>query len=245
MKKLITTYPGGFPLTLDRVRWMEDGINEAILALCRSLLPTGATSMILEGCEISETSQDHFNVSPGWIYLGGGWNKICKVSSHSFTVQNGSIPFPITGTTPRWVNTLDIDPSGNVTFFNGDNNSVHRIRHASVQISGDELLPAVASVYGKDGMWVQGTSVSTRKQGDILQIRGRYFGLGPIFNEIIPVEHRPANDVRVPIAAFFLDAGKNYTPLLSIKANGQVTIIDMENPSQEDVMYYINLSIPI
>ncbi|HZK07830.1 MAG TPA: hypothetical protein VFC92_06480 [Bacteroidales bacterium] len=245
MKKLIMTHEGGMPLNLDQLRWLDNGINEALHAICRSLLPPGATSLVLEGCDITPVQNtDQFNVSDGWLYRHEGGGNICRVQAHTFSYQ-GAYPFPDTGLTPRWMDTTSFDASGSVTFHDGSNKQVHAVQEATVVVDDDPSSPAVVSVPGREGNWVPGTSISTRRQGDLLQIKGGYYGINGLFNETIPAGHRPTNDIRVPIAAFYQDNGDNYTPLLWIKASGQVTIIDTTHPSQSDVGYFINLSIPI
>ncbi len=239
MKKLITTYTGGFPLTLDRVRWMEDGINEAILAICSSMLPPGASSMILEGCEISETSQDVFSVSRGWIYLGGGCNKICKVNPHTFTYRNGE-PFPNTGETPRWVFYTYNDLSGSVTFFDGSNKQVHRIEEASVQISGDDLKPAVASVPGRDGMWVQGDHIKSRIADGCLQLSGEVDSITNI--GLLPMQHRLMYEISIPIVGEVQEGNVKFIAFLTIYQSGNMVITP---PSQQGTTYYVNCIIPI
>ena len=245
MKKLKTTYPDGFPLTLDRVRWMEDGINEAILALCRSLLPPGATSMIIEGCEIIETSQDVYLIQPGWIYLvQEGYEKICRVNSDTFNFQ-GSFPFPAVGLTPRWNSEL-VATTASVTFFDGTSRHVEYVDEAYIVVEDEDTLTPVSSVPGRDGMWrkiIDSEIIEYRITNSSLAIKGSASNNGYIGR--LPAIVNPGNKYLLPICCQHQDGNEVYgVGILKINESGEIYLIRNDGIPY-DVDYTINILINI
>jgi len=246
MKKLITTHEGGMPLTLDRIRWMDEGINEALHAICRSLLPPGATSLILEGCEVvSAGGGDQYNVSAGWLYRDEAGNgRICRVLAHTFSYQ-GADPFPAVGTTPRWMDSMNFDASGSVTFHDGSNKQVHGVQRATVVVDDDPSNPAVVSVPGRIGTWkpIEGSNlIQYRLTPDTLEIRGEadegYLGK-------LPAAINPGIKVLHPVACQHEDQLEEYgLGVLKINQTGEIYLIRKDG-IQYDVDYHLNVIIPI
>lgn len=245
MKKLIMTHEGGMPLNLDQLRWLDNGINEALHAICRSLLPPGATSLVLEGCDITPVQNtDQFNVSDGWLYRHEGGGKICRVQAHTFSYQ-GADPFPDTGLTPRWMDTTSFDASGSVTFHDGSNKQVHAVQEATVVVDDDPSSPAVVSVPGRIGIWkpIEGSNlIQYRLTPGRLEIRGEaddgYLGKLPaVINPGIKVLH--------PVACQHEDQFEEYgLGVLKINQTGEIYLIRKDG-IQYDIDYHLNVIIPI
>ena len=113
MKKLITTNEGGFPLVLDDLRWMTSGIYESLKAVCRALIPTGETGLILEGCELIDNGNNNYVLSEGYVYFKTStYEEICRVDAQQLTLISpyttpALMPYPIT------------DSAGAKVFYNG------------------------------------------------------------------------------------------------------------------------------
>ena len=127
MDKLKTSTNGGFPLTLDDVRHLQNSIRDAILGLSAPYGTTIAGSYILSGCEyVVEPSPSTVDtIKDGWIVLGG---EICKVNEHTVSKF-------IPGTKRLWVVEESNDANGLKVLENGTTYNSHAIRTANVIIT--------------------------------------------------------------------------------------------------------------
>jgi len=244
MKNLITTATGGFPFTLDRLRWMDEGHKEALKALCQSLLPPGATSMILQGCEITTSATpDLYNVSAGWIYLETDlFKEICQVDAHSFTTGAG-LGFQYS----FWDNDY-VYPNGSVIFFDGSTKQVDQLIKAKIYDGQvNQGCPLVSDVPAINGTWVTPSlgndwngSVSYKYNRFMLCIKGTIWNDGTqtdLFT--LPSYLRPTEDVYTPIY-LPLTYGMT-TAYLKVATTGVVTVIN----SNIEGGVVINVIIPL
>jgi len=237
MKNLITTATGGFPFTLDRLRWMDEGHKEALKALCQSLLPPGATSMILQGCEITvSATPDLYNVSAGWVFLQTDTiSEICEVVAHSYTVNPGDLIY--------WEEEIIQDASGSVTFYDGTLKQVHHNTRAKVSAGeGDPGLPLVSTVPAINGTWVK-PNITGSYDGDIyykvnrfgLAIKGTIAGpSGNLF--MLPVNARPSVTTRIALTSTISTYENTH---FVINTSGQVSYDHNSNGPTYNT-YYIN-----
>jgi hypothetical protein len=239
MKNLITTAAGGFPFTLDRLRWMDEGHKEALKALCQSLLPPGATSMILQGCEITTSATpDLYNVSAGWIYLETDlFKEICQVDAHSFTTGAG-LGFQYS----FWDNDYDY-PNGSVIFFDGSTKQVDQLIKAKIYDGQvNQGCPLVSDVPAINGTWVK-PNITGSYDGDIyykvnrfgLAIKGTIAGpSGNLF--MLPVNARPSVTTRIALTSTISTYENTH---FVINTSGQVSYDHNSNGPTYNT-YYIN-----
>lgn len=247
MKKLITTQPGGFPLTLDRIRWMEAGINEALLAICRSLVPPGSTSLIIEGCEVIALSEGNYSIAPGWVYINDlqGDESIRKVDAQTFS-YSGILPFPTGGTTPRWSKVVDT-PNGTVTFYDGSTKVVETVNRATIVVNDEVTKPALASVPNQDGSWLPLTNAYNNANYNLrngnLSIRAT--ATESCLLGTLPPTINPGIEVLIPVACQHADGLSEYgVGYVKISNSGAVNLIRKDTIGY-DVIYQINISIAI
>jgi hypothetical protein len=247
MKNLITTDTGGFPFTLDRLRWMDEGHKEALKALCLSLLPPGATSMILQGCEITTTATPGlYNVAAGWVYLDTVIKQeICEVDAHSFQADPA-----LNLVDAYWDSVVSYDLSGSVTFFDGSNKQVHQVIKAKVfGGQGSQENPRVLDVPAINGTWVTFASLSLVE--DNLSYKITKFGLSikgsitGISSDLytLPEKFRPKQLTRITLTP--ADSSVVYVQsYLVIQTNGLVKHeTNQSGPNYND--YYVNTIINI
>jgi len=110
----------------------------------------------------------------------------------------------------------------------------------SVQISGDDLKPAVASVPGRDGMWVQGDHIKSRIADGCLQLSGEVDSITNI--GLLPMQHRLMYEISIPIVGEVQEGNVKFIAFLTIYQSGNMVITP---PSQQDTTYYVNCIIPI
>ena len=75
MNKLITTDLGGFPFTLDRLRWLDDAYRDAWKGLFSAFGITLPTSFKLSGCAVTINGND-YSTTAGYICLNGECDNI-------------------------------------------------------------------------------------------------------------------------------------------------------------------------
>jgi hypothetical protein len=73
MNKVITTFLGGHPFTLDDIRYNDDAYRDAF----NNILGAFGTNLIVSGCAVNDT-----NISAGYVSLNG---ELLKVDAHTRT----------------------------------------------------------------------------------------------------------------------------------------------------------------
>lgn len=94
-KEFDFTRPGGFPLTQDRLKFMQEATGEAL----RALIATAGDHdgpYILSGMKITEPSPGNINITDGWFIYGG---KIVKFAGVTLTPGSDDIWVQITNLT--------------------------------------------------------------------------------------------------------------------------------------------------
>ena len=152
MKKINSNFNGGFPFVLDDLRWMDEGINEAMLAICRAMLAPGQTSMILSGCDFDLTVQDEITITAGWLYYNeSGDERILRVDAQTLSDQGFNIGS--SGDTLRWDTSVSYDAAGNKTFYDSSTHNTYEV-HKAVLVHNDsaELPTFLGSI--RETAWV-------------------------------------------------------------------------------------------
>ncbi len=143
MKKLITTHDGGMPFHLDSLRWMEQGINESLSAICKSLaLERPAIKLFGAGVTVEYLPDDlqQYTIEHGAIFQG---NEIFLVPKHEITSLASHQAY--------WDTEEHFDPSGHLAFRNGSVHNVFsekimKLKHAASAPDGKQLYNAVPAV---------------------------------------------------------------------------------------------------
>lgn len=119
MNKLITTQNGGFPLDLDDLRWIDDGIREAFEGLSKAW----TNYYIISGVTVT-TNGGNKECTEGFAVIDG---EICYVPA-----QTVAIPSPAAD--HDWVIQLKqtFDTDGNETFQNGSSYDTYAIRQGEL-----------------------------------------------------------------------------------------------------------------
>lgn len=123
MNKLITTNNGGFPFTLDDLRWLENGLTDALKGIVNHVSSTEV--LILSGCEYNEqqlSDTDQLVMTAGYVYFNG---EIYKVDAVNATLSSGN--------TFYWDLKVTNDPAGNLTFEDTNTYDVYQIREFEVK----------------------------------------------------------------------------------------------------------------
>lgn len=234
MKKLKTTDSGGFPLTLDDLRFLHTGTLESLRAICAPLLPTGAGSMILSGCSLTNMGQNSWYVSPGWVYLNSeGIEEICQVDGHYYTHDGSGGAMQ-----PRWQPVTNIyDPEGNKVFMNGQTRQTYQIVKAQIVVTDDDALPLASETLPMCGEWITATPLNGftltptrplqyRRRLNVIEFRGAIDGLsGLVFN--LPVGYRPTSFFEVVLQIMPTES-PTCMKKLNINTTGQVSIVANE-----------------
>lgn len=172
MKQIKTTDIGGFPVVLNDIRWIEAGVIESIRAICRSLLPSGTTNMVLNGCHVTALGDNVYSVAQGWVYLAiEGREEICQVDAHTYT--HDGAPGDIA---PRWTYQLTYDTTGNKIFNNGQTKQTYLMVKAKIVVTDDDSLPLATSVLPLASDWIHPVMVSpfTSTQNRAVQYRRKF-----------------------------------------------------------------------
>lgn len=125
MDGLKTDINGGFPFTLDDIRWFDFGIREAMKAIF-SNYSDGSTSesFVISGVYLSSYTQSgttYVTSTPGWVYLNG---EICFHPGDGFgvPVTAGKLWFELSSGI--------YDSGGTKVFENGQTHETHELRRA-------------------------------------------------------------------------------------------------------------------
>jgi len=127
MNKLLTEINGGFPFSLNDLRWQDDAYRLALTDICRGLSAnTSAQDFILFGCGLTlhNTQSPYYSVDEGAVFHAG---EVYHVYPHNIpwvTNQEPYITFPKT-----------YDPTGNVIFSDSSTHNVYEIRKAVFVLS--------------------------------------------------------------------------------------------------------------
>lgn len=124
MNKLNTTDNGGFPLDLDDIRWLQDGIAEGFKGLLSAFGINPADSFIISGCAVVDNAPN-YDIAEGYISLNG---EVLYVPAHSLA-QTG-------GHTYYWDLEVTYDSSGLESFRNGTSYDTYEIRRGKLKSTG-------------------------------------------------------------------------------------------------------------
>lgn len=246
MKRLKTNYNGGLPFSLDVFRYHEEGIYEALVNICRALMPEqeGRKGLVLRGCGMTFVSGITWQVQEGMVYLRNDTIEgIYYVPAH--TVDNGPDSF-------RWEVSDEYDPAGAKVFFDGATHDIYKIQTARVVDSGDTNLIGYSEVFPVTSIWYQpllfgtfenvsGAELKIRRGVDCVQIRGIISGItGSVCT--MPEHYKPPHDLIFPVVRPDISLSCH----LNIDTGGQVSITAPEGLSiTEAGNYYININIPL
>jgi hypothetical protein len=107
MNKLITNINGGFPLTLDDIRWNDDAYRFAFANLLKAYAPSNNKFIISGVVATPQVSPEGYNVSAGLIYFNG---EILQVDAHFVAYSGNALHQYIIR------KSITYDPAGNVPF---------------------------------------------------------------------------------------------------------------------------------
>lgn len=220
MNLLKTTDNGGFPLTLNDFRWIDQGYREAFKAMMSGYGVDDSTAVIISGCERTVASGT-VTIAAGFISIGG---EICLVPSHTY-------PEPTIGQVEYWdlfntfdvtglkvfQSTLDYDTYqvrvGKITVasslpagYTAYSNTKNIFQITRVKINTDSWHTLANIVVGSGGL-IPGTYLSQFKKdsAEFVHITGLVYtedlGVGAVDYLIgtLPVGYRPANQLRFVI----------------------------------------------
>lgn len=128
MNYFITTFTGKHPIQLNDFEHLQQAYLEGFDALCKTLLPDGTTSAILNGCEL-EVDEDTmtFSVSEGFIYHEG---EIYFLPGAEGDFADGQLPYVAIVETYA-----DFNP---VEYKDGQLRNVHQIRIVAFSFEDEE-----------------------------------------------------------------------------------------------------------
>jgi len=176
MNKLDTNNNGGFPLTLNDFRFIDDSVRLALYDICGAFGITGA--VILYGCQVQQQG-NYMVVSEGAILNNG---EIWHVFPHNFSIPNGF------NEAPYWNFIEQNDPAGSKVFFDGVTHQVYKVRKAtgsavpdpaaitSIQMDGLSRLPDLSESVA-DLTLAPGAVPSNNAYREIVLKRGRMANL--------------------------------------------------------------------
>lgn len=119
MDKLKSDINGGFPFTLDDLRWAEQSVRNAFTHFWYAFATNPTDSFVLQGCTMPDTDPGT-TVSAGYIWLYG---EICRVESHTIPSGVGQV---------YWDFVVTYDATGNKTFADSSTHDTYEIRKAKV-----------------------------------------------------------------------------------------------------------------
>lgn len=115
MNRIDTNINGGFPVTLNDLRFIDDAIRLALDDILKGL--AGDQPVIIFGCTVSPLEQGDYQVSAGAVFYQG---EIWHVYQHLLSYSQ----------IPDWAFYLTYDPTGNKTFKDGIQHNTYEIRKA-------------------------------------------------------------------------------------------------------------------
>jgi hypothetical protein len=235
MKKLITNINGGFPFVLDDLRWTQEGIEDALCAIARSMLKDGANAVIITGCAFELVTPSEIEVTEGYMYqqdADGGNPRLCYIPAQSLEHQDMNLD--ISGFTLRWKYQTETDPAGNKVFNTGLSHETYQITRAYLDMDDDDFTAPTFLESVINTPWVRPTLLSGfnhvsgndlhyRLHNGIVHIRGAVTGsAGSMFT--LPVWCRPVSAVRVELSTTILQDDGLVIKTLYINESGQVEI---------------------
>jgi hypothetical protein len=147
---------GGWPFTLNDLRYMDNGIRDALAMLCNSLLPNSGV-LVLSGCNLTGTLiPDGINVSEGIVLID---NEICKFEPQVLTVEYFAV-----GTVSFWDTVTTYDPEGASFFIENPSVAINTYAIKKAKISyvvGSLPVGKVGFLeekrLGKENSWIEAT----------------------------------------------------------------------------------------
>jgi hypothetical protein len=131
MRRLKTEDLGGLPIALDDLRWIEEGVKDALKGIVNYADPTEI--LIISGCEYSPDRIDDLGeivMTEGYILFDG---EIFKVPATTQSLTGGNTLF-------YWDLKTTYDVAGNVVFENSSINDIYEIREFEIKQASS--LPA-------------------------------------------------------------------------------------------------------
>ncbi len=253
MQQLKTTDNGGFPIVLDDLRWIQDGIN---LGFKGALSAAGIGLDTEQGAVLSGCVESGADITSGYIVLNG-----------EVMFYPGDLAIlPIAGGSEAYFE-LDpaVDAAGLKTFQDTVTHDTYQIRNARIVVSasppanrltwGDDtgrtILTWEENLNGIDdawhqpdaagepalvGSWVQSTGSVPRLQfkkdkHGIIRLRGAIKDGSVVVNTldatfVLPVGYRPSNNATGAITAA-LQSSVYGTVFVQIDSAGQVNVIGL------------------
>jgi hypothetical protein len=228
MKKFKTDFQGLLPIYLDDIRFVNDGLQEQIEAIIKSLTndaPDG--SFIITGCELSGTTGNG-NLSSGYVVLDG---KIYRVPSQVLSDynpgQSGQYEWKIqtqivsggtkqpkrtTDTVETWTEEIArLQPADDGILY--DN---------CPKLIGNQLdYPWKTIALSGNFSHVDGSALQYKRCGNVVEIRGAVENNSPYGNLIatLPQNIRPKRELMVPCMYYY--GPYNYTQL-TLSENGEL-----------------------
>jgi hypothetical protein len=136
MNKLLTNFNGGFPLTLDDIRWNDDAYRYAFNNLLNAFY-TGATpNFIVSGCEVSalQSPQNGIHITEGLVYIEG---ELLQVDAHD-VIYDGHDLY-------AFQKSVTYDSAGNKVFKDASSQQTYQV-NGGVAVNTEVVLPAMLDV---------------------------------------------------------------------------------------------------
>ncbi len=144
MDKLLTNFQGGFPFTLDDIRYNDEAYRYAFNNIIKAFAPSGE-NFIISGCDIT-ASGNQLHTTEGLIYLEG---EIIRVDEQAITISGWG--------TPYFTKATSFDPAGNKVFYDGSTHQTYRkdrgVLHWGTPQAGTPIVRALLNT-GEKNDWM-------------------------------------------------------------------------------------------
>ncbi len=249
MNKLLTNITGGFPFTLDDLRFQDDSVRLAIADICLAIAQQ--TPVVAFGCALTVHS-GYVAVSEGAIIYN---SEVFHVFPHNIAYSGAISQY-------YWNIVAVSDPAGSKTFENGETHQVYEVRKAVGSINAP-LVDAIASFLMSDAPELSSplrnniiiapasgfTKAPLTWQNVAMLDKGKVsleIGISAVVgfggNTVIatlPVGYRPKQAIGGAAAAIkSVDQSAHFAGYL-ITTNGNITITTPTIDSGEDFTIYI------
>lgn len=240
MDKLRTDLYGGWPLELDDLRWVLQGIEKCFTGICNGL----GDGFILSGCEMVNIAPNQYTIAPGYVVLAG---EIYEYDGATVAVVD-----PTKLYFQPWIS---YGSSGLEIFEDGSSQDTYEKRHVTAnyvatpppvapyaQVMGDRLADRLFAI-GSDGWHVVGSAGEPsllngwtaavgrelrfrREPGNLLRLSGRINGASSTSGHMVtvPTGFRPllsTQRIVIPSATTAVDGSMATVDLYS---NGELWV---------------------
>lgn len=124
MNNLKTTALGGFPATLNDLRWIDGSVRQSFRGIMTAFGVADQTTIILAGCGRTVASGT-VTIDAGYVSIAG---EICYVPTHSYAV-------PVGANKEYWAIDVSYDNTGLKTFQNSSVHDTYEIRIGKIAIA--------------------------------------------------------------------------------------------------------------